>query len=94
MKRDPGAHWRVLAQDGSDRVSLESSGRPPFDEIVVGHVPGACWLHVERMGARDWFVQLGGAIFNVRVAPDGTAKVRLTEGELEWMTGRITGGRE
>lgn len=54
-RRKPGHRWRVLAhRKNGDRVELKNEGC--FDEVVVDD-----WLHVEQMGVRDWWAQIGDA---------------------------------
>lgn len=71
--RRRGSPWRVLAQGGAERVSLECAGTE-FDELVVGD-----WLHIERMSEQEWWMQIGGVVLGVTVLRDKRKRVRVME---------------
>lgn len=76
----PGRTWRILAQqdDTDERFAANSVTSPiEFDEVVVGR-----WLHVERMSANHWWMQVGDARIEVTVGRDGRAsQVSIDRGE-------------
>lgn len=73
MTEKAGIKWRLLAHADGERVEVESRG--VFDELVVDQ-----WLHVEQMDDNVWWLRVGDARVNVRVASDGTAEVDVERG--------------
>ena len=76
--------------DGSKSVNLRSAdypanlfgrdegvptvGRMILDEVVIGSGE-TCWLHVEQMAVRQWFVELCGRKVMVTIGEDGKPKM-------------------
>lgn len=79
-----GTRWRIGFDEDGQRLTLENRGE--FDELVLDD-----WLHVEQMDRGVWWLQLGGASFNVSVARDGRVTVMLQDGGIAH--GELTGPR-
>lgn len=88
----PGTSWRFLAHESPRAhtygAKIEDSSaehpRSQFDELVVDG-----WLHLEQLGEREWWMQLGPFDINLGVGPAGEAKwVRIESPEghasLRW----------
>lgn len=85
-----GRGWYGIAHDiRSDAIPhhrAETSGwerrhvipNTDFDELVVGS-----WLHVEEMGAGEWWMNVAGVVINVTVDREGRPKAVLVEVEPE-----------
>lgn len=87
-----GSAWRILAYspDGVARFDLRSPGMPEtqssldsvaapasvLDEVVIDS-----WFHLEQMGDRDWWMNIGGVVVNVSLRKDGTPKLVRVEVE-------------
>jgi hypothetical protein len=57
----------------SHRVGLDDEGS--LDEIFVS-TGSLCWLHLEHMGGREWFLGIGSRALWILVGTDG--EVRIT----------------
>lgn len=57
-----------LARRLPDTESVRTHVLPPteFDELVVGR-----WLHIEQVGARVWWMAIGGVVVHVTADRDG-----------------------
>jgi hypothetical protein len=49
-----------------------------IDELVIDQ-----WFHLELMGGRDYWMQIGDVVINVRVGKDGKAESMTVENEPE-----------
>jgi len=70
----PGSDWRV--QDGghyNHKVKAKKASER-FDEIAVDY-----WLHVERLGNREFYGSIGGLTFWWTVGRDGQAVITHAE---------------
>ena len=77
----PGHFWRFLVHrrpDDGEPLHLYSTefGPSEFDELVVGD---PCWLHVEQMNNRDWWMQVGPAVIRVHINTDHTVDVYIED---------------
>lgn len=98
-RRVPGARWRVLAHrwnpesrmygNSFEAGSLIVGNADPqrdavptpdmeIDEVVIDR-----WFHLEQMNGRDWWLNVGGVILNVRVDREGRPTAVLVEVERE-----------
>jgi hypothetical protein len=83
----PGYKWRLLAHGQRPNkiagpLSIESGGATQFDELVVDD-----WLHIEQMDTRVWWMRVGETTFDIRIDRKGQARITLTEGPVEGLTG-------
>lgn len=95
LAQGPGAAKFEAHSAGNVRASAKAYRRlglacPPvdtvaeFDELVVDS-----WLHLERMNARSWWMQLGPLYVWIDLKPNGDVDVSIGDRQYDDIGGRV-----
>lgn len=63
-------------RSGGHVEMLSEWGGAAFDELALGD---PCWLHLERLHKRGWFLSIGNRAFWIRVDRKGKATITMEE---------------